>query len=150
MSVANPIQGYVLGRFNFASRAADATAIQSDDTLANDTDLFIPLETNSRYVFTATIAYESAANADLKNTLTVPSGSSGGFTELAVSGTTLTAFASVEVADGNANDMLYNLTGFVITGSTAGNLQYQWAQNTEQASDTKTLAGSSISAWKTS
>ena len=40
------------------------------------------------------------------------------------------------------------VSGTVITGATAGNLQLQWAQNTSNATAASVLAGSALTAWR--
>ncbi len=52
MSVANPIQGYIVPRLQLVTMTADQTHTQSDTSLENVTELVIPVSATTRYYFT--------------------------------------------------------------------------------------------------
>jgi hypothetical protein len=131
--------------FLFAQRSADATAIQSSTTLADDTVLKLAVKKNATYRLKALILSNSGATPDLKVTFTGPTGATGKWLMSpagATVGGTPNALAAAVALDGAGADIAHIIDGYVTTSVTEGLVTFQWAQNTSDASNTKILAGS--------
>lgn len=132
-------------------KTADET-IASDATLSDDADLKFPVDANSDYTFIMFLHVTSNTTADFKYAFTQPSGSFGRMKSTgdwdAVNSTGLVSIdASTAVVIGSATEKTLEQHGRIITGSTAGTIQLQWAQNTSDAGNT-TLEQGSIIMWK--
>lgn len=142
-----------------AFKGADESVLNST-TLQNDDALFIPLLANSTYVWVSFVFATGAANGsgDLKFAYTWPSGASGIWAGIGLNTTGVTPnitagrnASAASVAYGlNGGTLASAVTfGSVITGSTAGNLQTQWSQNTaNNVTATTVKAGSALLAWQ--
>ncbi|MBI3335791.1 MAG: hypothetical protein HY001_04835 [Candidatus Portnoybacteria bacterium] len=134
--------------------------VNNSATLQNDDELFLPMAANETWFFNLFIQHIGNSTADFKLTLTVPSGATINWNFSGVSYSEIDAFAvtdSVTTSGGspgvnpgatNTGARIVPITGVVINGSTAGNLQLQWAQNTATAVDTKVLTNSYLEAHK--
>jgi len=133
-------------------KSADQT-VTSSTTLVNDNQLKFAVEANETYIFQAWLyTYAADGTPDIKVTFTGPSGSTvlwsssqvifnaGGATTLTVVSPGATA-ADLFV---DANLRAIQLYGTISNGATAGDLQFQFAQNTSSANGTSVKAGSSI------
>ena len=131
-------------------KTADQT-VNNSTTLVNDTHLLAALATNERVYFRAHCRYMSHATADIKFTITVPSGATAAFATTDGTGARESDAAEIRNFDGAGvtTEMAVELFGFVANGANAGNLQFQWAQNTADASDTKVLENSHLMVWRT-
>ena len=144
MSVANPIQGYIVPRLQVASMTADQIHTQSSEVMEDVTELVHAVPANTRFYFICTIRLTSPTNADIDVTFAAIANTDyTGFH----SGTTIKnpiAFATerMETTDGTLEQIQYY--GMLKTGSTAGSLQFQFAQTTAQASNTTIHEGSSL------
>ena len=124
--------------FDYKLRKTADESVSSSNTLQNDDVLKIALAASDAVEFSAVMFVSStSSNPDFKMTFTVPSGASirwmaEWFDEVAYqrsiivtgSGTTVT----FQVIGGTLG--MVKLSGIVVNGSTAGDLQLQWAQNT--------------------
>jgi hypothetical protein len=136
-----------------AVRKSSDQTVTSSTTVVNDSQLKFAVAANETYIFQAWL-YTSVADAtpDIKVTFTGPSGStvfwsssqviylpdgSPTLTVVATGGTTGGLFA-----DGNLRAI--QLYGTILNGATAGDLQFQFAQNTSSANGISVKAGSSI------
>jgi hypothetical protein len=133
-------------------KSADQS-VTSSTTLVNDTHLKFAVASNETYIFQLWLyTYAADGTPDIKLTCAGPSGSTvlwsssqvifnaGGSTTLTVvntSGVTADLFV-------DANLRAIQLYGTIANGATAGDLQFQWAQNTSSANSTTVKAGSSI------
>lgn len=133
-------------------KSADQT-VTSSTTLVNDNQLKFAVAANETYIFQAWLyTYAADGTPDIKVTFTGPSGSTvlwsssqvifnaGGATTLTVVSPGATA-ADLFV---DANLRAIQLYGTISNGATAGDLQFQFAQNTSSANGTSVKAGSSI------
>lgn len=131
--------------------------LASTTTLQNDDVLVLPMAANSKYRMFAYILYEGAADAGtgqggLKMQFTGPSGASGKWTNFGVNTGALTTYNVVpedlgaasprSVGTNGATQMSCAPAGRFVTGSTAGSLQFKWAQNISNATSTIVKAGS--------
>ena len=133
-------------------KSADQS-VTSSTTLVNDTHLKFAVAANETYIFQLWLyTYAADGTPDIKLTCAGPSGSTvlwsssqvifnaGGSTTLTVvntSGVTADLFV-------DSNLRAIQLYGTISNGATAGDLQFQWAQNTSSANSTTIKAGSSI------
>jgi hypothetical protein len=135
------------------TKTADQT-VTNNAAFQNDNTLLVAMAANSSYNIDAVINFSStSAAADYKYTFTVPAGSTvaisatadtaaaaGTICNITTSGQTCT-IASTAGYRGNIT-----LKGYVRTGGTAGNLQFQFAQNTATGGQSVTVyQGSSLS-----
>jgi hypothetical protein len=133
-------------------KSSDQT-VTSSTTLVNDSQLKFAVAANETYIFQAWL-YTFAADGtpDIKVTFTGPSGSTLFWSSSqvifnAAASTTLTVVApGATTADlfVDANLRAIQLYGTIANGATAGDLQFQFAQNTSSANGTSVKAGSSI------
>lgn len=128
-----------------AMKAGDTN--YTNTTLTNDPELFLALVANATYLLEAFLVYEggTSGSADLQGKFTVPSGASLRYTNIGqnASGGNTGSFAGTATSGtytGNTNGAgnLRSLTipGSVVMGSTAGNIQMQFSQNTANATAT--------------
>jgi hypothetical protein len=142
-----------------AYKAADQS-VTSSTTLANDNALFVSVAANCTYTLQLDLFYEGAAagTGDLKWNFTSPSGTTGLTGTPAYFGTDTNIHGAAFVALGStfttlgtngAGVIKYALTtGTLVTSSTAGTLQFQWAQNSSSGTATKVRAGSNLCVWR--
>jgi hypothetical protein len=137
--------------FDFAGVYAlktTAETVTSSTTLQNDDELFCVLAANAKYAFDAFIEYDGPTAADIKFAFTVPSGAvinwvpagaRGGTSTTSfrseVVGTSGTAAQIACVASGTPQGAISH--GFLTTGSTSGNQQFQFAQFASNATAVK-------------
>lgn len=142
----------------YVEKSADQQAVSST-TNANDNALLVPVETNAKYVLSGMLLYSARSDTDIKMGWTVPSGASldwiahaqiqAGTTGIASSGIVVdrqihgnTAFPLGGAAAENTTYMTATLSGRLVTGGTAGNLQLNWAQISSNAVASIMRAGS--------
>jgi len=133
-------------RNKIALKTADET-VNNTTTTQDDDHLVVALGANETWILRYFIKYNSNTTANFKYNTVVPSGATysalfqgdntGGFVEHYRS-------SSNQTVDGKAADWAFLEEVVVKTSSTAGNVVFQWAQNTANASDTKVLIGSNI------
>jgi len=130
-------------------KSVDET-INNSDTLQDDDELFGALPINLTYTFLCVIYGTATGFADMKFTFTVPSGASGTFGNgvLAYFNGTGTDAYGVSRAVSSSGTKQYVTCGRVIMGATAGDLNFQWAQNNIEVSDATVFAGSLLLVWQ--
>lgn len=139
---------------NASFKTSDQT-VTSSTALVNDTALVVPVLANAIYEVKCLVIYTALNGGDLKWTWTVPAGAAllyqalhneGGATGLGnsslVNSQALVGFA---VGQGAGTNTGVGMQGSIVVGSTPGNLQLQWAQNTSSATSTTVRTGSYIS-----
>jgi hypothetical protein len=136
-----------------AHRASDGTAM-TNNTLANEPVLFVPLLASTTYDFELKLFYKGAATGtgDLKLAWSVPSGAtlagSGMFIAnplgVAILYYTQATVSTFSASNGTSNPFGIRLWGTVFMSTTPGNLQLQAAEQTTNATGTTILAGSSL------
>jgi hypothetical protein len=133
-------------------KSADQS-VTSSTTLVNDTHLKFAVAANETYIFQLWLfVYAADGTPDIKVTCTGPSGSTVLWSSSqvifnAAAATTLTSVNTSGVSADlfvDANNRAIQLYGTIANGATAGDLQFQWAQNTSSANSTTVKAGSSI------
>ena len=128
---------------------------RNNNTLANDPDLFFPMAANTSYTFTITVYIQASAAGDFKSRVTGPAAPTSVFLAQAGFGSTgmtpsnriAQAYDSTDLTQVFTSDFLVRLliNGTVNNGVNAGDLVFQWAQNTTAAGNpTLVLAGSTL------
>ena len=123
-----------------AVKTADES-LASDATLNNDADLVIAVAANSRYSFELYIVAESAsALPEIDIAFTGPAGSTVRYSMWSINED---GAALDDHADAGGTELLVDLPaalaagihvlGTIVVAGTAGNLQFQWAQNVSNA-----------------
>ena len=134
-------------------KTADQT-VNNSVTRVSDTHLTAAVEASAVYLVETYLIYNSSTVADINIAWAVPSGAtikwvSDGLSSAAANAvssldrTALTA-GSNRVMGGVAADAVAMPVGVLTVSATAGSLTLQWAQNTQEATDTKMLTGSWI------
>ncbi len=124
----------------FAKKPVDES-VTSSTTLQNDDDLHIPISANDSMVVEGYIHYHNAGSSSLQTAVTVPAGATMDiviYTDDVVlpppeTWTLTTSGTSTGNMAMNAVDIVIHYYGIVITGATAGNIQFQWAQGVSNA-----------------
>ena len=136
-------------------KTADQT-VTNNAAFQNDSNLSFAMAANSTYTLDATINYSGTSTAaDFKYTFTAPAGSTVYINADAAKGTTSTTICNI-AASGQTCSVLItggfrgiiNINGYVRTGATAGNLQFQFAQNTGTAGQSVTVYQGSMLAYR--
>ena len=139
----------------FVRKAANQT-VTSSTTLANDNHLALALSASATYLVDLFLIVDGSTTGDFKMGWTFPTGATGDWTINAINtgaGAAATsgsitraaiALASSENAGaaGAGTKLILQPRGLVVTSTTAGTLQLQWAQNTSDATGTVVYAGS--------
>lgn len=125
-------------------RATADTSVVSSTALVNATGLVAPVEASAHYWWRLLLLIDSGATPDAKVAWTVPTSASGRWGVVGQSvGVAAYGAANTLFLDG-ANTLAV-LEGWLLTSSTAGSLQLQFAQNTSSGTTTNVRAGSMLS-----
>jgi hypothetical protein len=119
-------------------------SITASTTYQDDDDLFLPVRASAIYQAQLHVVWTSGTTPDFKIQATVPTGA--------------TTTGWTYILNGNINDWVptvgltaiagtgaqesFDATGLVIVATTAGTVQWQWAQNTSDAGATSVGIGS--------
>lgn len=132
-------------------------SVASSTVLQNDTALFLALQANKTYEFALRVLYNGigGGGGEMKFGWSVPAGTTMqwglNYAVAPTLGLALVYGTQSSVlaggANGTANPLPLWMEGFVTTAGTAGNLQFQWAQNTSNATATTVMIGSRLIAW---
>lgn len=150
---------YTLPKTEFIRKVADET-VNNSATAQADNVLVFNADASSYYTFKYQIVYSSSTTADFKYEFAFPSGATGWKSSVhpALSATgcastsTTNSFTLLSQADpnvggigtGSANACMFEVSGWVQTGVTAGTVELRWAQATAEASDTVVHTGSNL------
>lgn len=131
-------------------KTADET-VNNNNTLQDDDALLFAIGASEIWSFQMYVRTNWKAASDFKFTITVPSGATGGFNAQNSSMNTTNEFAfasSQALASTSDQTTTVRLMGVVVNSTNAGNVTFQWSQDTAVAEDTKVLANSYIIAIK--
>jgi len=138
--------------------------VNNSDTLVNDTHLVLPIGANDVWLVKLTLLYNApSVNSDLKLGFAYPTNciitwatvyfsTTGSFAWIAQTNPlgTPTVVLLTQTSTSSAPLMIGTLgiqiIAIVANGANAGNINFQWAQNTATAEDTKLLANSILEA----
>ncbi|MFE9764609.1 hypothetical protein ACFYPC_08780 [Streptomyces sp. NPDC005808] len=140
-----------------SARKTVTEPLASSSTMQNDDELFVAVEASAVYRVELFLLSDSGTAGRLKIGWAAPSGASLAWAVLGptTAESTNTAIASLnmqtrtttEVASlggSTSTGVLALAFGTLIVGSTAGNLQFQWAQNALSVTNTNVRAGSHL------
>ena len=127
--------------------------VNNSTVLVDDDELFVLLDANKIYTFLSVTYLISAPVTNFKHNWNIPTGATGNHTAAAwASNVTQNATAlepgGIGISVGDTTIQMVMTLGRIIMGGTAGNLQYEFAQNVATAIDTKCLQGSSLVVWE--
>lgn len=142
-----------------AYKFGDQNSGQSNTVLQSDSDLSIAMAAAGTYVGYGMIIYSASTVADYQCTFTVPAAAVGWWSPGVTTNTGGGAFTQPAVplafgataalgGQGTASNQWFGVQFSVVMGATAGNLQWQFAQNTSDATNLNTRAYSYLLAWK--
>lgn len=131
---------------------------KTNNTLANDNELLLPLVANATYLFEGYLIYDGIAAADFKIAFTGPSGATGVYAAFGPqSGVSLTSMNSNAANLGGALNLANNAvnsamcarpSGYITTTAATGNLQLQFAQVATNATATRVFVGSWLKVYR--
>jgi len=122
--------------------------INNSSTFQDDDELFMPLLANKQYGWILSYMILNVNNAaDFKATFTGPSGAVGRFGPNQGSSQQTFALGSSDSTQADGSKCWAHW-GKIITDSTPGNLQMQWAQAAATVADTTLEAGSFLTVWE--
>jgi hypothetical protein len=119
--------------------------VNGSATFQDDDDLFVSLEANAVYKGQLHLLYNSGTTPDIKWQFTRPSGctlADWSFLGFNTAGTFAYGFGGEAIAAGGLGSKVTADAWGLITTTSAGILQFQWAQNTSTGSNTIMMAGS--------
>jgi hypothetical protein len=143
----------MIGSPKIIRKTADET-VNNSDTLQNDDELKFAISANEVWAFILLPIIYTTDTASFKAYFTVPTNGNlyGSMlmteTDLVTYLFALFANSSYAIVGSQYNYAPMVVFGIIVNGDTAGNFQFQWAQNTAEESDTKVLANSCILAWR--
>jgi len=127
-------------------------AIQFSTTLHDDDELVVALSANKTYFGMIVVYINSGTTPNFKHAFSIPALAGGewmadlGLWREAAQNLANITIAINHLTDGGNQSMANYFR--IVMGATAGNLQYQWAQQTSNGSDTKVLEGSTLIIWE--
>ena len=145
----------------YARKTADES-VTSSTTLQNDDELAVTVSAGGIYTLDAFILFTGNETGDFQCRFTFPSGStlhfaayapapgdagfntggSAGNVEFFARQNTTSSPSGVIIYSGSTAQVHLRLVGTLVVGSSAGTLQFQWAQNTSNGTATTVKAGS--------
>ena len=130
-------------------KSADET-VNNSAALQNDNHLTFAVDANDEWTFRFVVQAQSGVTPGLQFAVTAPSGATCDISfidaEGAVTSSNVACGVSSGLLAGNGVTDVYEITGSVRNGATAGNVTLQWAQQTADASNTTVYAGSYLNA----
>lgn len=129
----------------FVRKTAETQVVNNSTTLVNDDALIIAMQINARYVLQGLVVVDTGTTSDFKAAWTVPAGGAiGKWTLVGQDASSnfnrgsISAATAVTIAGAGIGTFIYiPVCAIVTTAGTAGNLTFQWAQNTVEAVNTR-------------
>lgn len=134
------------------ARKTATETVNNSSAIQNDDELFIALEASTLYYIEVDVIWTSGATPDFKFDFSCPSGLTGSYNVIALAGAA-TFFGNVawtgsaSTLDGDGTTKHHRIYGPALTSS-AGTMQFRWAQGTTNLSDTQVFAFSLMQAKK--
>jgi hypothetical protein len=150
------IDGVLLKALAAKHKASNET-ISNSNTLQNDDDLVFAMAANDVWIITLILKTQILTASDFQFKIVTPSGATGTVLyHVFVDGTgqnvagvlNVNINAAINFLPGTSAIYEWRIELVIVNGSTAGNLQLQWAQVTAVAENTIVYAGSSLVAIK--
>jgi hypothetical protein len=127
----------------YKSANESVSSATTGNTYQNDDELFVSVVANATYRAHLHIVFSSGTTPDFKVTGTVPTGATASaWSWLAAGANSDAALTTGIVVAGTGSNEPVDGWGTVITSSTAGTVQIQWAQSVSDAGSTTVVAGS--------
>lgn len=123
--------------------------VTNSTTLVDVTNIEFAIGASETWLFIIALKTNSSAAGDFKGGFSIPSGAAIGATitdgrQTLIRHIIADASTSTFNIAGDANDSAMSIVGFVKNSTTAGTVKFQFAQNTQNASDCIIRAGASI------
>lgn len=131
---------YIVPDVSTACKMADET-VSSGNTLHNDAELFVPVKASKTYSVEVFLSFLSPAAEGIKIKFIVPSGATMTWNDLSPD-TAKTDSSTLNISTSDATLKSITIHGHLVVGSTAGNLQLQWAKENAGGGNTTVYAGS--------
>lgn len=159
---ANYVSLFSRSNHGFVRRSTDSTPANNSTALVNDPILAVGIDTGATYMWESTIFYDSSTTADIKFAYTTPTFSAMRWSLVGIATTATTAegdarYATV-AASGTSTQLggigvgtiiSAKIEGYIVT-TAAGTLQFQFAQQNLDATNTTIRNGSYLRVWRTS
>jgi len=128
--------------------------ISNNSILQNDDELFVELEANKTYAFEQRVFLDSSDVPEFKYAFDIPSNATLKINNIDWEATSPSSIFQQSdfpvLVRTEKGESVLEVHGFVSTLSEGGNLQFQWSQITDDASDTIVKKGSSLVIWEQS
>jgi hypothetical protein len=159
---ANHISLYTRSLFAWAYKNSNQTMTLSSTTLQDVGSLLVAMPTAGVFSFRGTVYYDTSTTADIKFGFTFPAGGAMRWTGLGVTtaggATGDGTFSTVTTSGGSTSYggagvgtvLACHFTGEYVAGGTAGNVQFQAAQNVAEATNTTINIRSHFEFWRVS
>lgn len=155
---SNHISLYRHGMYAIVRKTADET-ISNSTVLQNDDQLLVALPAAGLFMFEMDGLYSSSTVADFKMAYAIPAGATIRWSTvgLATGATSISGDATFDSSTtgstavggaGVSSLVLFRTFGEITMGGTAGNMQFQWAQNTGEVSNTTMRTSSRLQIWR--
>lgn len=144
----------------FVRRTSDGASVNASTVLVNDPILVAAVDSGGTYMWEAWIVYDSSTAADIKFAFTTPTFSAMRWSGTGLATTATTSTGDVKIAtvsvSGTSADWggigvgtitVAKIEGFIVT-TAAGNIQFQFAQQTSDATNTTIRNGSYLRVWR--
>jgi hypothetical protein len=136
---------------NVVSRVKQVNeSVISTNALQDDDELTFPIGPNEEWTYRFVVQANASTAADIRFAVSAPSGAvcnnATQEAENAASDAQVTCGITSSLLNGSGAAELYEITGRVLNGPTAGNVTLRWAQFTINASNTIVYAGSYVQA----
>jgi hypothetical protein len=149
---AADVNNWALG---LAAYRTSTQSVTSSTAYVNDTQLVVAVAANAVYDVRLVLLYDGAVStggaAGIRNQFTMPASATFVDVTAGLSATATTASDDVVFANGSAwGSVGAGVTtglireGLLTTAGTAGNFQFQWAQNVSSGTATRVFAGSKL------
>lgn len=124
-------------------------SVTSSTTLQDDDHLLLAIDASATWIFRFMIFYQAGAAEDIKFAITVPSGATiiAGVMNDGNNDVFTTSGGEDAVAGDGGNETVI-LSGTVVNSTTAGDLQFQFAQNNSGGTASIVRANSYLIAWQ--
>lgn len=137
----------------YKAKGADETT-NTDTTLSDDSELSFDVSANATYKFRFTIFYDTPTAADFKYEITCPASPTlvsitttaiaPGATSETITRESSCSFGPNTITETSGTDGYLVIDGVIQNGANAGSVDFQWAQNTSNGSDTTVYKGSLV------
>ena len=130
----------------------DDEVTDTDVVLSDDDTLVVPVIAGKAYRFHLFIRWSTSGIPDMKWTMSVPTGGVGFVSDSFLNSTSVRAAGALSATQvlntGTGVDFIAIVHGSLDNPDNAGNLTFQWAQNSSHADNTTVQAGTTLIVWE--